>query len=115
MKAWLTPSRYAGYSGDAYSFQSVIGKGAFGLVTLVDNVQTGHRCAMKTIDRFRLHNARLRKAVRYEVQILRLLSRHRDCVFIANLMEVIETPRSIHIVLAYGGKSVCSFCADAAS
>ena len=50
----LTPSRYAGYTGDAYALESVIGKGAFGLVTLMRSESSGQLVAMKTVDRFRL-------------------------------------------------------------
>jgi hypothetical protein len=62
--------------------------------------------AMKTIDRFRLHNAMLRKSVANEISVLRRLSdedtRHSG---IAALIEVIETPRSIHLVIEFGGPS----------
>ena len=37
----LTPSRYAGYEGDAYELVTVIGRGAFGLVTLMTSETKG--------------------------------------------------------------------------
>ena len=94
----LTPSRYAGYTGDAYALESVIGKGAFGLVTLMRSESSGQLVAMKTVDRFRLTSQVLRSAVEKEIRILEQLPPHPGVV---PLVEVIENIRSIHIVLEY--------------
>ena len=107
VRPWLTPSRYATYQGDAYEVHKVLGSGAFGLVSLVTKPHDDKQLfAMKTIDRFRLHNAMLRKSVANEISVLRRLSdddtRHSG---IAALVEVIETPRSIHLVIEFGGPS----------
>ena len=80
-----------------YRQEKVIGKGAFGLVSLARSVVTGELVAMKTIDRAKLHSENLKKTVEHEIRILKRL-RHRRIV---RLYEVIETPRSIHIVMEY--------------
>lgn len=106
VKAWLTPSRYAGYTGDAYTFEAVLGRGAFGLVTLMRSAANGKLCAMKTVDRFRLHNEALKRAIANEIKTLLVLSADSAHGGIAALLDVVETPRSIHIVLEYGGVAV---------
>ena len=95
----LTPSRYAGYSGDAYEQKEIIGRGAFGLVTLMIARDSGKRVAMKTIDRFRLASAQLKKAVAREIELMQsTIPPHAGIV---PLLALIETPRSIHMVLEY--------------
>ena len=98
VQTFLTPSRYAHYTGPGYVLQRVLGKGAFGKVWLVRAESSGRLCAMKTIDRFRLNTPHLKKAAAREIKILRHLPAH--CC-IASLVEVVEVPRSIHIVLEY--------------
>ena len=80
-----------------YRQEKVIGKGAFGLVSLCRSVLTGELVAMKTIERAKLHNENLKKTVEHEIRILKRL-RHRRIV---RLFEVIETPRSIHLILEF--------------
>ena len=80
-----------------YRQEKVVGKGAFGLVSLARSVVTGELVAMKTIDRAKLHSENLKKTVEHEIRILKRLKHRR----IVRLFEVIETPRSIHIILEY--------------
>jgi len=80
-----------------YRQEKVIGKGAFGLVSLARSVVTGEMVAMKTIDRAKLHSENLKKTVEHEIRILKRLKHRR----IVRLYEVIETPRAIHIILEY--------------
>ena len=95
----LTPSRYAGYDGSAYEHVRILGKGAFGLVTLNRCTSTGELRAMKTVDRFRLTTPGLRKSVVREVNLLQsVVPPHRGII---PLVEVIETCRSIHMVFEY--------------
>mmetsp|Transcript_6606 Transcript_6606/g.14413 ORF Transcript_6606/g.14413 Transcript_6606/m.14413 type:complete len:635 (-) Transcript_6606:330-2234(-) len=84
-------------SSSLYRKERVIGKGAFGSVTLVSSVLTGQLAAMKTIDRTKLYTPNLKKTVEHEIKILKRL-RHDGVV---RLLEVIERPRSIHLVLEY--------------
>jgi len=80
-----------------YRQEKILGKGAFGLVSLARSVVTGELVAMKTIDRAKLHSENLKKAVEHEIRILKRL-KHRHIV---RLYEVFETPRSIHIIMEY--------------
>ena len=94
----VTPSRYADYQGDKYNLLTVLGKGAFGLVTLMRRADDGALVAMKTVDRYRLTSAHLRQTVVREIDILQALPHHAGIVA---LLEVIETARSIHMVMEY--------------
>jgi hypothetical protein len=95
----LTPSRYALYEGDAFEFERLLGRGAFGLVTLMSRRDDGVCVAMKTVDRFRLTTSVLRRMVEHEIHVLRhVVPAHAGIV---PLLEVIETRRSIHMVFAY--------------
>ena len=104
----LTPSRYAAYAGDDYEQESVIGKGAFGLVTLMRCKESEQLVAMKTIDRFRLTTIHLKKAVAREIEILKtVVPRHEGIV---PLLQLIETPRSIHMVMEYASGGTLFDC-----
>ena len=50
-------------SPDMYRHERTLGKGAFGLVSLVRSVLTGELVAMKTIDRSKLYTQNLKKTV----------------------------------------------------
>ena len=97
-----TPSKFAPYTGDIYTLEGVLGKGAFGLVSLMREVRSGKVVAMKTIERAQLRSDYLRRMVAREIRILQQLSsaemRHPGIVA---LLEVIETRESIHLVLEY--------------
>ena len=92
-----TPSKFVPYTGDHYTLERQLGKGAFGLVTLMRSVVTGELVAMKTIQRDRLCSDLLRKTVEREIRILKAV-RHGGIV---RLLEVIETPQAIHQVLEF--------------
>ena len=110
--AFLTPSRYEPYAGDAYEHVDVIGRGAFGLVTKMRCRADGGLVAMKTVDRSRLHTAYLQKTAHREARTLRRLGAHPHIVA---LREVIECDRSIHIVLELvDGCTVAELCGRAA-
>ena len=80
-----------------YRQEKVLGKGAFGLVSLARSVVTGELVAMKTVDKAKLTSENLKKTVEHEIRILKKL-RHRRIV---RLYEVIETARSIILILEY--------------
>ena len=84
-------------SPDMYRHERTLGKGAFGLVSLVRSVLTGELVAMKTIDRSKLYTQNLKKTVEHEIRILKLL-RHQSVI---SLYEIIETPRAIHLIMEY--------------
>ena len=54
-----TPSKFAPYTGDRYTLEGVLGKGAFGLVSLMREVRSGEVVAMKTIERAQLRRLAL--------------------------------------------------------
>ena len=80
-----------------YRQEKVLGKGAFGLVSLARSVVTGELVAMKTVDKAKLTSENLKKTVEHEIRILKRL-RHKRIV---RLYEVIETARSIILILEY--------------
>jgi len=57
-----------------YRHERTLGKGAFGLVSLVRSVLTGELVAMKTIDRSKLYTQNLKKTVAHEIRILLTLT-----------------------------------------
>jgi len=60
-----------------YQHVRTLGKGAFGLVTLVRSQLTGELAAMKTIDRSKLYTENLKKTVEHEIKILKRLKHER--------------------------------------
>ena len=80
-----------------YIQEKVLGKGAFGLVSLARSVVTGELVAMKTVDKAKLTSENLKKTVEHEIRILKKL-RHKRIV---KLYEVIETSRNIHLIMEY--------------
>ena len=61
-------------SPDMYRHERTLGKGAFGLVSLVRSVLTGELVAMKTIDRSKLYTQNLKKTVAHQIRILLTLT-----------------------------------------
>ena len=80
-----------------YRQEKVLGKGAFGLVSLARSVVTGELVAMKTVDKAKLTSENLKKTVEHEIRILKRLRHGR----VVKLYEVIETSRSIHLIMEY--------------
>ena len=54
-----TPSKFTPYMGDRFTLEGVLGKGAFGLVSLMREVRKGELVAMKTIERAQLRRSAL--------------------------------------------------------
>lgn len=61
------------------------------------SIVTGELVAMKTVDKAKLTNENLKKTVEHEIRILKRLH-HKHIV---KLYEVIDTPRSIHLMLEF--------------
>lgn len=80
-----------------YRQEKVLGKGAFGLVSLARSIVTGELVAMKTVDKAKLTSENLKKTVEHEIRILKKL-RHKRII---KLYEVIDTSRSIHLIMEY--------------
>lgn len=84
---------------DYYKFVRLIGKGAFGKVTLGIHKLTGKYVAIKTIDKCYMKDEISRKKVFQEVYILKKI-RHANVI---RLLEVFEGPKHMLIVMEYAG------------
>ncbi|XP_026051774.1 serine/threonine-protein kinase MARK2 isoform X2 [Carassius auratus] len=79
-----------------YRLLKTIGKGNFAKVKLAKHVLTGKEVAVKIIDRTQLTSSSLQKLFR-EVRIMKLLN-HPNIV---KLFEVIETDKTLYLVMEY--------------
>ncbi|KAI5942404.1 Serine/threonine-protein kinase MARK1 [Manis javanica] len=79
-----------------YRLQKTIGKGTFAKVKLARHVLTGREVAVKIIDKTQLNPTSLQKLFR-EVRIIKILN-HPNIV---KLFEVIETEKTLYLVMEY--------------
>ncbi|XP_057215872.1 serine/threonine-protein kinase MARK2 isoform X10 [Triplophysa rosa] len=79
-----------------YRLMKTIGKGNFAKVKLAKHVLTGKEVAVKIIDKTQLNSSSLQKLFR-EVRIMKLLN-HPNIV---KLFEVIETEKTLYLVMEY--------------
>lgn len=79
-----------------YRLLKTIGKGNFAKVKLARNILTGREVAVKIIDKTQLNPTSLQKLFR-EVRIMKLLN-HPNIV---KLFEVIETEKTLYLVMEY--------------
>ncbi len=86
-------------SVDYYKFVKLIGKGAFGKVTLGVHKLTGKYVAIKTIEKSYMKDEFSRKKVFREVYILKKI-RHANVI---RLLEVFESSKHLLIVMEYAG------------
>jgi serine/threonine protein kinase len=84
---------------DYYKFVKLIGKGAFGKVTLGIHKLTGKKVAIKTIDKSYMKDEFSRKKVFQEVYILKKINNSN----IIRLLEVFESPKHFLMVMEYAG------------
>ena len=84
---------------DFYKFVKLIGKGAFGKVTLGIQKLTGKYVAIKTIDKQYMKDEFSRRKVLQEVYILKKI-RHSNII---RLLEVFESPKHFLMVMEYAG------------
>ena len=82
-----------------YKFVKLIGKGAFGKVTLGVHKLTGKQVAIKTIDKSYMKDDFSKKKVFQEVYILKKI-RHSNVI---RLLEVFESPKHFLMVMEYAG------------
>lgn len=80
-----------------YRLRHTIGVGSFGKVKAAEHVVTGHKVAVKILDRRKIRTLRMDAKIKREIQILKLL-RHPHII---KLYEVIETPTHIFLVMEY--------------
>ncbi|KAM5581327.1 SNF1-related protein kinase catalytic subunit alpha KIN10 [Rosa sericea] len=90
-----------GSSADAYLPNYKLGKtlgiGSFGKVKIAEHALTGHKVAIKILNRRKIKNMEMEEKVRREIKILRLFMHPH----IIRLYEVIETPSDIYVVMEY--------------
>lgn len=80
-----------------YKLGKTLGIGSFGKVKIAEHALTGHKVAIKILNRRKIKNMEMEEKVRREIKILRLFMHPH----IIRLYEVIETPTDIYVVMEY--------------
>jgi 5'-AMP-activated protein kinase, catalytic alpha subunit len=80
-----------------YRLGKTLGIGSFGKVKVAEHVLTGHKVAIKILNRKKIKQMDMEEKVRREIKILRLFMHPH----IIRLYEVIETPTDIYVVMEY--------------
>ncbi|KAL4379110.1 hypothetical protein GQ457_02G011070 [Hibiscus cannabinus] len=80
-----------------YKLGKTLGIGSFGKVKIAEHILTGHKVAIKILNRRKIKNMEMEEKVRREIKILRLFMHPH----IIRLYEVIETATDIFVVMEY--------------
>jgi 5'-AMP-activated protein kinase catalytic alpha subunit len=80
-----------------YRLGKTLGEGTFGKVKLAEHETTGHKVAVKILNRQKIKNSKMDHKIKREIKILKLF-RHPHII---RLYEVIETPKEIFLVMEY--------------
>lgn len=80
-----------------YKLGKTLGIGSFGKVKIAEHSLTGHKVAIKILNRRKIKNMEMEEKVRREIKILRLFMHPH----IIRLYEVIETQTDIYVVMEY--------------
>ncbi|CAM6041827.1 unnamed protein product [Sphagnum compactum] len=80
-----------------YKLGKTLGIGSFGKVKVAEHALTGHKVAIKILNRRKIRSMDMEEKVRREIKILRLFMHPH----IIRLYEVIETPSDIFVVMEY--------------
>lgn len=80
-----------------YKLGRTLGIGAFSKVKSAEHILTGHKVAIKILNRRKIKNLEIEEKVRREIKILRLFMHPH----IIRLYEVIETHADIYVVMEY--------------
>ncbi|KAL6621483.1 Pkinase-domain-containing protein [Neocallimastix sp. 'constans'] len=91
-----------------YILMETLGVGSFGKVKLAVHSTTGHRVAMKIINRRRIATMNMVERIKREIQYLKLL-RHPHII---KLYEVITTPTDIIMVMEYAPYELFNFIVE---
>lgn len=91
-----------------YVLHQTLGTGTFGKVKLATHALTGHRVAVKIINKRKISSMDIGGRIKREIQFLRLL-RHPHII---KLYEVIATPSDIIMVLEYAGGELFQYIVD---
>ncbi|PIN01898.1 Serine/threonine protein kinase [Handroanthus impetiginosus] len=80
-----------------YKLGKTLGIGSFGKVKIAEHALTGHKVAVKILNRRKIKNMDMEEKVRREIKILRLFMHPH----IIRLYEVVETHSDIYVVMEY--------------
>lgn len=80
-----------------YRLGKTLGIGSFGKVKVAEHVTTGHKVAIKILNKKKIKHMDMEEKVRREIKILRLFMHPH----IIRLYEVIETSSDIYVVMEY--------------
>ncbi|XP_042004812.1 SNF1-related protein kinase catalytic subunit alpha KIN10-like [Salvia splendens] len=80
-----------------YKLGKTLGIGSFGKVKIAEHALTGHKVAVKILNRKKIKNMDMEEKVRREIKILRLFMHPH----IIRLYEVVETISDIYVVMEY--------------
>uniref|UniRef100_A0A7N0SZ56 non-specific serine/threonine protein kinase n=1 Tax=Kalanchoe fedtschenkoi TaxID=63787 RepID=A0A7N0SZ56_KALFE len=80
-----------------YKLGKTLGIGSFGKVKIAEHARTGHKVAIKILNRKKVKSMDMEEKVRREIKILRLFMHPH----IIRLYEVIETATDIYVVMEY--------------
>ncbi|TIB34548.1 hypothetical protein E3P84_01761 [Wallemia ichthyophaga] len=91
-----------------YQVLQTLGTGSFGKVKLAVHALTGHKVAMKILNKRKIHSLDISSRVKREIQYLKLL-RHPHII---KLYEVISTPTDIIMVMEYAGNELFNYIVE---
>lgn len=80
-----------------YRLGKTLGEGSFGKVKLAEHEATGHKVAVKILNKQKIKTSKMDEKIKREIKILKLF-RHPHII---RLYEVIETPQDILLVMEY--------------
>ncbi|GJM93248.1 hypothetical protein PR202_ga09792 [Eleusine coracana subsp. coracana] len=80
-----------------YRIGKTLGIGSFGKVKIAEHITTGHKVAIKILNRRKIRGMEMEEKVKREIKILRLFMHPH----IIRLYEVIDTPADIYVVMEY--------------
>ncbi|XP_042396142.1 SNF1-related protein kinase catalytic subunit alpha KIN10-like isoform X1 [Zingiber officinale] len=80
-----------------YKLGKTLGIGTFGKFKIAEHLSTGHKVAIKILNRHKIKSMEMEEKVRREIKILRLFMHPH----IIRLYEVIETHSDIYVVMEY--------------
>uniref|UniRef100_A0A8C9ATP5 non-specific serine/threonine protein kinase n=1 Tax=Prolemur simus TaxID=1328070 RepID=A0A8C9ATP5_PROSS len=89
-----------------YILLKTIGKGSFDKVKLARHILTGREVVIKIIDKTQLNPTSLLQRLFREVRIMKLLN-HPNIV---KLFEVIETEKTLYVIMEYGSRGEVFDC-----
>lgn len=91
---------------DFYKFGKVLGQGSFGKVRLAAHRLSGVRVAVKSYEKAKLQNPSHWRRAQQEIALMERMNHPH----IIRMLECIESPKRVHIVMEYaGGSNLCQY------